>query len=63
MLKFDRHIFRSGVIVVKELVSEEGQPEKYLFHRFFVKDKGQNFEFQNEACVLQKYPNLFTVVS
>jgi len=60
MLKFDRPEFRSGVIVVKELVSEN--PDVFVYHRFYVRDKGKTFEFQNPTYMLQKYPHLFTAV-
>lgn len=62
MLKFDRPTFRAGVIVCKELIKIEGQEDIFLTHRFYVKDKGKNFEFQNELYMLEKYPVIFTKV-
>lgn len=60
MLKFDRPEFRSGVMIVKELVSQE--PNVFVNHRFYVRDKGKTFEFTNPSYMLSKYPHLFTAV-
>lgn len=63
MVKFDRKEFRSGVVTCKELVpQEEGNLLKVNLHKFYVKDKGKNFTFENEAYMLEKYPHLFTSI-
>jgi hypothetical protein len=59
MVKFYRPNFASGVIVLKEQVAETSE---YLSHKFYIKDQGKNFEFQNEPYLLQKYPAIFTQV-
>jgi len=64
MLKFDRKEFKSGVIVCKEIVPEpDGQTAKLNIHKFYYKDKGKTFSFENEAYMLEKYPVLFTQVT
>lgn len=66
MLKFDRKEFRSGTIIVREVV-KTGAKDKYgaeivVFkeHRFSVHDKGKLFEFADEDAILSKYSHLFT---
>ena len=59
MVKFYRPNFSSGVIVCKEQVAETNE---YLTQKFYIKDQGKNFEFQNELYLLQKYPHIFTAI-
>ena len=63
MVKFNRPEFKSGVIIVKELIVVEGKPDSFKNLRFNVKDKGKVFNFENEEYLLAKYSHMFTIVA
>jgi hypothetical protein len=62
MLKFYRPGFMSGITIVKEKISAEGEPEQFTKHGFRVADQNKVASYQNEPYLLQKYPVLFTIV-
>lgn len=62
MLKFYRPGFKAGITVVKEKISEDGQPDSFTKHVFKVQDQNKIASYQNEPYLLNKYPVLFTVV-
>jgi len=57
MLRFIRPSFKSGIMVVREVVA--GQTYGYTFRPT---DKGSEFAFQDDAQVLAKYPSCFEAV-
>ena len=57
MLRFIRPSFKSGIMVVREVVG--GQTYGYTFRPT---DKGGEFAFQDAAQVLAKYPGCFETI-
>jgi hypothetical protein len=57
MLKFIRPSFKSGIMVVREVVG--GVTYGYTFKPT---DRGNDFAFQDAAQVLAKYPSCFVAV-
>lgn len=57
MLKFIRPSFKSGIMVVREVVG--GVTYGYTFKPT---DKESDFSFQDEAQILAKYPGCFVAV-
>ncbi len=62
MLKFYRKEFKAGVIIAKEKIVVEGQPDQWAAHKFYPRDNGRVDQYQNEPYLLEKYPVLFTLV-
>ena len=65
MLIFDRKAFKTGTMVVKELVAtgkkDEAGKEIFELKSLMLKpsDKNKSFSFVNEAEILKKYPHSF----